>query len=129
MLIEDYDNDDEAFLYERKAFKMKSLVKFRKLQQGSKSVKEYYVHLQDLVNKANIDKGHEVFMGRFLLGLNQDIADEVEFYDYATMMIYSVWSLRRRCSNNVWQHGSILSLQEILMVQGLMVQQYSRLQT
>ncbi|MED6118919.1 hypothetical protein PIB30_007079 [Stylosanthes scabra] len=37
------------------------------------------------MNKANIDKGPEVFTGRFLLGLNQDIVDEVEVYNYATM--------------------------------------------
>ncbi|MED6188704.1 hypothetical protein PIB30_088472, partial [Stylosanthes scabra] len=37
------------------------------------------------MNKANVYKGPEVFMGRFFLGLNQDIADEVEVYDYATL--------------------------------------------
>ncbi|MED6224427.1 hypothetical protein PIB30_083906, partial [Stylosanthes scabra] len=56
----------------------KSLETLRKLKQGSKSIKE-------LVNKDKIDKYLEVFMEQFLFGLNQDIADEIEFCYYATI--------------------------------------------
>ncbi|KAL4287740.1 hypothetical protein AHAS_Ahas19G0216400 [Arachis hypogaea] len=58
--------------------------KFRQLKQSSKSIKEYHKKLLFMC-KANVNKGPEILMEKFLIGLNKEIADKIELYHYETM--------------------------------------------
>ena len=48
------------------------------LQQGSKSVEEYYKEMETLMNRASIDEDEEDTMARFLGGLNRQLAHQVD---------------------------------------------------
>ncbi|RDY11584.1 hypothetical protein CR513_03734, partial [Mucuna pruriens] len=62
---------------------------YNKLQciyQGSKSVKEeYHMDMEVALTRANVRESNETTMTRFLHGLNRDIQDIVELYNYVTM--------------------------------------------
>ena len=55
------------------------------LQQGSKSVEEYYKEMETLMNRACIDEDEEDTMARFLGGLNRQLAHQVDRQAYFDM--------------------------------------------
>ncbi|RYR30024.1 hypothetical protein Ahy_B01g054790 isoform A [Arachis hypogaea] len=59
--------------------------RFCKLEQGSQSVIEYHKEFLYLMDKANIKRSPKVLMDRFLFGLREELADEVQRYRYTTM--------------------------------------------
>jgi len=53
--------------------------------QDNKSVEEYFKDMEVTIIRAKIEKGNEVTMTRFLSGLNSDIRDIIELYEYVEM--------------------------------------------
>ena len=52
--------------------------KLQRLTQGSKSVEDYHKEMEIAMIRANVEEDRETTIARFLVGLNRDIADEVE---------------------------------------------------
>ena len=59
--------------------------KLQRLNQGSRSVEEYYQEMEMLMSRADIEEDREQTMARFLAGLNIDIANEVELHHYVEL--------------------------------------------
>ncbi|XP_062103839.1 uncharacterized protein LOC133814954 [Humulus lupulus] len=56
-----------------------------RLNQGSKSVDEYYKEMEVAMIRANVEEDREATMARFLHGLNREIADIVELQHYVEL--------------------------------------------
>ncbi|XP_062114134.1 uncharacterized protein LOC133825167 [Humulus lupulus] len=59
--------------------------KLQRLNQGSKSVDEYYKEMEVAMIRANVEEDRESTMARFLHGLNREIADIVELQHYVEL--------------------------------------------
>ena len=59
--------------------------KLQSLTQGNWSVKDYYKEMEITIIQANIDDVREATMARFLVGLNQRIANLVELQHYVEL--------------------------------------------
>uniref|UniRef100_A0A2N9GXJ1 RNA-directed DNA polymerase n=1 Tax=Fagus sylvatica TaxID=28930 RepID=A0A2N9GXJ1_FAGSY len=59
--------------------------KLQRLNQGSKSVEEYYKEMEVAMIRANVEEDREATMARFLHGLNREIADIVEMQHYVKL--------------------------------------------
>uniref|UniRef100_A0A2N9FBE6 RNA-directed DNA polymerase n=1 Tax=Fagus sylvatica TaxID=28930 RepID=A0A2N9FBE6_FAGSY len=59
--------------------------KLQRLNQGSKSVEEYYKEMEVAMIRANVEEDREATMARFLHGLNREIADIVEMQHYVEL--------------------------------------------
>lgn len=59
--------------------------KLRKLQQGQRSVEEYFQEMELLMIRADISEDREATMARFLGGLNRDIQDQIEMQHYVEL--------------------------------------------
>ncbi|XP_062086346.1 uncharacterized protein LOC133792455 [Humulus lupulus] len=59
--------------------------KLQRLNQGSKSVDEYYKEMKVAMIQANVEEDREATMARFLHGLNREIADIVELQHYVEL--------------------------------------------
>ncbi|RYR62573.1 hypothetical protein Ahy_A04g020269 [Arachis hypogaea] len=59
--------------------------KFCTLQQGSQSMMEYHKEFLYLMDKDNIKRSLEVLIEQFLFGLNEELANKVQRYHYATI--------------------------------------------
>ncbi|XP_051133023.1 uncharacterized protein LOC127252761, partial [Andrographis paniculata] len=61
------------------------LRRLQSIQQGSRSVEEYYKEVETLLLQADIHEDQEQMMSRFSNGLQRDIADAVEMYQYVDL--------------------------------------------
>ncbi|XP_051152721.1 uncharacterized protein LOC127266509 [Andrographis paniculata] len=61
------------------------LRRLQSIQQGSRSVEEYYKEVETLLLQADIHEDQEQTMSRFSNGLQRDIADAVEMYQYVDL--------------------------------------------
>ena len=59
--------------------------KLQRLTQGNKSVDEYRKKMEVALIRANINEDQEATLARFLHGLNSDIRDVVELYNYVKL--------------------------------------------
>ena len=59
--------------------------KLQRLNQGSKSVEEYYKEMEVAMIRANVEEDREATMARFLHGLNREIVDIVEMQHYVEL--------------------------------------------
>src|SRR5262249_12896043 len=56
--------------------------KLQTLQQGNRSVDEYYKEMEVAMIRANVEENREATMARFLVGLNKEIQNVVELQHY-----------------------------------------------
>src|SRR3954471_13601033 len=66
--------------YYRELFK-----RLQGLSQGNRSVDEYYQDMEIAMIRANVEEDREATMARFLAGLNQEIANQVELHHYVEL--------------------------------------------
>jgi hypothetical protein len=59
--------------------------KLQQLNQGARSVEEYYQELQIGMLRCNLEERDDVVMARFFAGLNHKIQDILEYKDYANI--------------------------------------------
>jgi hypothetical protein len=59
--------------------------KLIRLEQGDKSVQDYYAELQKGLQRCGIVEGHEDALCRFYSGLRCDIQDIVDYKDFNTV--------------------------------------------
>ena len=55
------------------------------LRQGSKSVEDYYKEMEMIITQIDMQEDVEATMTRFSNGLNKEIADKVELYQYTEL--------------------------------------------
>ena len=60
--------------------------KLQRLNQGSKSVEEYYQEMEVAMIRANVEEDREATMARFLHDLNLEITDIVEMQHYVELI-------------------------------------------
>ena len=56
--------------------------KLQGLQQGNRSVEDFYKELEMLLTRADVEEDQEATLARFMGGLNRDIADVVDLHYY-----------------------------------------------
>ena len=61
------------------------LNKLQRLNQGNKSVEDYYQELQIGMLRCGLIENEEASMAQFLGGLNREIADILAYKDYNSM--------------------------------------------
>ncbi|KAL5554487.1 hypothetical protein UlMin_041888 [Ulmus minor] len=59
--------------------------KLQSLRQGSSTVEDYFKEMEIAMIRANVEEDREATMERFLVGLNQDIANVVELQHYVEL--------------------------------------------
>ena len=66
--------------------------KLQRLNQGSKSVEEYYKEMEVAMIRANVEEDWEATMAKFLHGLSREITDivEMQYYVELTDMVHQV---------------------------------------
>jgi hypothetical protein len=69
-------------------------MKLEGLNQGSRSVDEYFEEMEIAMIRANVIEDREATMTRFLNGLNRDIANVVELQH--CVELESIWQRRWR---------------------------------
>ncbi|KAL6348520.1 hypothetical protein AAG906_013140 [Vitis piasezkii] len=57
----------------------------KSLTQGNRSVEDYYKEMEIAMIRANVEEDREATMARFLVGLNQEIANLVELQHYVEL--------------------------------------------
>ena len=69
------------------------------LSQGSKSVEDYYKEMEMLMMRLSLNEDREVTMARFLGGLNQEIANQVELQQYVELeeMLHVAIKIENQC--------------------------------
>ena len=60
-------------------------MKLQRLQQGSRSVYEYYKDLETTLTKFDIHDSEESKIARFVGGLRREVQDIVELYEYSSL--------------------------------------------
>jgi hypothetical protein len=73
-------------------------MKLQDLNQGSRSVDEYFKKMEMAMIRANVIEDREATMARFLNWLNRDIANVVELQHYVELedMVHMVMMLERQ---------------------------------
>ena len=66
-------------------FQRDLLQKLSKLEQGNKSVEEYYQELQTGMMRCGVEEETEVLLARFFGGLNKEIQNILEYKEYSTI--------------------------------------------
>jgi len=61
------------------------LLKLQRLQQGPRSVDEYFKDLETTLTKIDMHENKESKTARFVSGLRRQIQDVVELYEYSSM--------------------------------------------
>jgi hypothetical protein len=59
--------------------------KLQQLEQGARSVEEYYQELQIDMLHCNLDEREDATMARFFVGLNHEIQDILQYKDYTNI--------------------------------------------
>lgn len=59
--------------------------KLQRLTQGNRSVEDYYQEMEVAMIRANVKEDREATLARFLAGLNQEIANQVELQHYVEL--------------------------------------------
>ena len=66
-------------------YKKKLLLKLQRLQQGPRSVDEYFIDLETTLTKIDIHENEESKIAIFVSGLRREIQDVVELYEYSSL--------------------------------------------
>jgi len=66
-------------------YRKELLLKLQRLHQGSKRVDEYFNDLEVNLTKINMHESEESKIARFVSGLQQEIKDVVELYEYTSL--------------------------------------------
>jgi len=66
-------------------YRKEVLLKLQRLQQGTKSVDDYFKELETTLTKIDMHESEESKMARFVSGLRREIQDVVELYDYSSL--------------------------------------------
>jgi len=64
-------------------YRKKLLLKLQRLQQGTKSVDDYFKELETILIKIDMHEREESKMAKFVSGLRRKIQDVVELYEYS----------------------------------------------
>ena len=59
--------------------------RLQRLNQGARSVDEYYEEMEMAMIRANLEEDKEATMARFLSGLNREVANLVELHHYVDL--------------------------------------------
>ena len=59
--------------------------RLQRLNQGARSVDEYYQEMEMAMIRANLEEDKEATMARFLSGLNREVANLVELHHYVDL--------------------------------------------
>ncbi|XP_057808603.1 uncharacterized protein LOC131023078 [Salvia miltiorrhiza] len=72
--------------------------KLQSMNQGTKSVDEYYKEMEIAMIRANVDEDREATMARFLCGLNKEIANIVDLQHYVELedMVHMAMKVERQ---------------------------------
>ncbi|KAH9705016.1 Endonuclease [Citrus sinensis] len=72
--------------------------RLQSLIHGSRSVEDYHKEMEIIMIRANIEEEREATMARFLHGLNQDIANVVDFQHYVELedMVHMAMKVERQ---------------------------------
>jgi len=60
-------------------------LKLQRLQQGLRSVDEYFKDLESTLTKIDMHENEESKIARFVSGLRREIQDVVELYEYSSL--------------------------------------------
>ena len=60
-------------------------MKLQRLQQGPRSVDEYFKDLETTLTKIDMHENEELKIARFVSGLRREIQDVVELYEYSSL--------------------------------------------
>jgi len=66
-------------------YRKELLLKLQRLQQGPKSVDEYFKDLETTLTKIDMHKNEESKIARFVSDLRREIQDVVELYEYSSL--------------------------------------------
>jgi len=66
-------------------YKKELLLKLQRLHQGSRSVEKYFKDLEVTLTKINMHENEESKIYRFVSGLQREIEDVVELYEYTSL--------------------------------------------
>jgi len=66
-------------------YRKELLLKLQRLQQGFRSVDEYFKDLEVTLTKINMHESEESKIARFVSGLQREIQDVVELYEYTSL--------------------------------------------
>ncbi|RDX77586.1 hypothetical protein CR513_42264, partial [Mucuna pruriens] len=107
------DQHVEALFLDKRLILIKFSVRLVRINQGSKSIEEYYKDIKVALMRANALESNEATMPQFLHGLNRELHDIVELYHYTSLddLVHQatrVESQQRRClvSKRTYPNGS-----------------------
>ena len=66
-------------------YRKKLLLKLQRLQQGPRSVDEYFKDLETTLTKIDMHENEKSKIARFVSGLRREIQDVVELYEYSSL--------------------------------------------
>jgi len=66
-------------------YRKELLLKFQRLQQGPRSVAEYFKDLETTLTKIDMHESEESKIGRFVSGSRREFQDVVELYEYSSL--------------------------------------------
>jgi len=66
-------------------YRKELLLKLQRLQQGPRSVDEYFKYLETTLTKIGMHENEESKIARFVSGLRREIQDVVELYEYSSL--------------------------------------------
>ncbi|XP_051150190.1 uncharacterized protein LOC127264730 [Andrographis paniculata] len=96
--------------YHREVFR-----RLQSIQQGSRSVEEYYKELETLLLQADICEDQEQMMSRFSNGLQRDIVDALEMYQYVDLeeMVHFAIKVEKKLKSK-WMQSNTFKLSSIV---------------
>ena len=66
-------------------------MKLQRIQQGPRSVDEYFKDLEVTLTKINMHELEESKIARFVSGLRRELQNVVEFYEYTSLEIQNIF--------------------------------------
>lgn len=90
--------------------------KLQTLNQGTKSVEDYYKEMEIAMIRANVEEDREATMARFLSGLNRDIANVVELQYCVELedMVHTAMKVERQLKKrNTYSRGQSSNFQSL----------------
>jgi len=72
-------------------YKKELVLKLQRIQQGPRSVDEYFKDLEVTLTKINMHELEESKIARFVSGLRRELQNVVEFYEYTSLEIQNIF--------------------------------------
>ena len=66
-------------------YRKELFLKLQRLEQGTKSVDDYFKELEMTLTKSDMHESEKSKMARFVSGLRREIQDVVELYEYSSV--------------------------------------------